>query len=1202
MNKTGGFVFEKLTPISDSDLGIYEDALDFVFKNNDIRNVAISGAYGAGKSSVLESYKRKHSEQKYVHISLAHFSETSESDCNESVKESVLEGKILNQLIHQIPPDRIPQTNFKVKKTSKKGKWLLSTLLLLSLFVSILAFKYSIDWKAIVESIQSEWMKKMLLYTTTSGARIVFGIIAFSIIGFFLYKIIQIQINNHFFQRINIKGNEIEIFEKTEESYFDKYLNEVLYLFENVDADIIAFEDMDRFDANRIFERLREVNTLANLQRTKERKDVLRFFYLLRDDIFVSKDRTKFFDYIIPIIPVVDSSNSYDQFILHLKKNDIFEQFDESFLQGLSLYVDDMRLLKNICNEFLVFCSRLNTTELDYNKMLALIVYKNLFPRDYSDLQLNKGFVFTIFQNKETFATKEKEEILLRIKNIEERVNRAYKEFLQSKEELNYVLSAKEAEANRVYSSQIRQQFQEWKRNEFPKREQAIEDNKTNKINELENEREVLRNQLLLVDSKPLKQIITRDNINEIFSIKTTNEIGQENDYKDIRSNDYFSLLKYLIRNGYIDETYADYMTYFYESSIARIDKVFLRSVTDKKAKDYTYQLQNPKTVFDRLKPIDFDQEETLNFTLTDYVFQNESDSEKANHFIQQLKSSKNYSFVEQYFSYTSSVGVFVRPLCDIWPEMFYEVLSNNKMSANHIKTFSLDILYYLEDSSVQSVNVDNVLTNYISSVKDYLAIEKPKINLLIRRFGLLNVFFQEIDYNTSNQGMLIAVYENGNYAINYQNIMLFLSVVFKESNEKDIRHKMSTLVFKKMDSPLAQKMSKNMDSFLSVVIDECENEICDDPEIVLYILNNDSLSAEYKNTYIQRLKTLISDLSLVQDKSLWKPIVSNRAVALSEKNVFEYFIENNLDNIIIDFINDSSLMLDFSNVNEHYISQKKKLFHAFVNSPRLSDNAFRRVVPSFMERFDDFSYSGITTPKMRVLISEKIIQMNENSLEFMREKYPDLLDIYIEQNIDEYVELIDASLFSQEELLSVLSMNVSDDQKLILLKMSNTPISVQGKTYSDQIKEHIFLNNLFLGDIPFLYSSYSEHNERIQDLIFGYACNKTETIKTTIENIDKRLMDRLLRATEIDQDLRTELLIAYFDHLNSKEISSYLALLGKAEFTKIFDLSSRPRFENTALNEKLLCRFKERKWISGFTQNNSYISIQRRHPKRTKE
>lgn len=53
-------VFEKLTPVTNSDIKNYESAIDYVFKENDVRNVAISGAYGSGKSSVLESYKKKH--------------------------------------------------------------------------------------------------------------------------------------------------------------------------------------------------------------------------------------------------------------------------------------------------------------------------------------------------------------------------------------------------------------------------------------------------------------------------------------------------------------------------------------------------------------------------------------------------------------------------------------------------------------------------------------------------------------------------------------------------------------------------------------------------------------------------------------------------------------------------------------------------------------------------------------------------------------------------------------------------------------------------------------------------------------------------------------------------------------------------------------------------------------------------------------
>lgn len=65
-----------------------------------------------------------------------------------------------------------------------------------------------------------------------------------------------------------------------------------------------------------------------------------------------------------------------------------------------------MRLLKNIYNEFVIYYNRLNITELDCNKMLAIIAYKNLFPRDFADLQLNQGFVCTLLIIKSSLLQK----------------------------------------------------------------------------------------------------------------------------------------------------------------------------------------------------------------------------------------------------------------------------------------------------------------------------------------------------------------------------------------------------------------------------------------------------------------------------------------------------------------------------------------------------------------------------------------------------------------------------------------------------------------------------------------------------------------------------------------------------------------------------------------------------------------------------
>lgn len=109
-------------------------------------------------------------------------------------------------------------------------------------------------------------------------------------------------------------------------SIFDKYLDEILYFFEASKYNVVIFEDLDRFDIIDIFEKLRELNELINNSEQIDRRVV--FIYAIKDDIFgdvdsdkLTKDRTKFFDFIIPVIPIINASNSGD---LLKKENKIF--------------------------------------------------------------------------------------------------------------------------------------------------------------------------------------------------------------------------------------------------------------------------------------------------------------------------------------------------------------------------------------------------------------------------------------------------------------------------------------------------------------------------------------------------------------------------------------------------------------------------------------------------------------------------------------------------------------------------------------------------------------------------------------------------------------------------------------------------------------------------------------------------------------
>lgn len=1189
--------FERLTPTDSLDLNVYEEAIDYVFNNPDVRNVAISGAYSAGKSSVLASYKKKHSNLHFLHISLAHFQSSDQEDEPE-VKESILEGKILNQLIHQIPSDKIPQTNFRVKRKISLASVIKSTLESISLLTAIIYFLFFDSWRSYVSALPTNWLKSILELSAHPYALMVDGIIIIALSSFIIYGLIKIQKNKNIFRKLNLQGNEIEIFEESDDSYFDKYLNEVLYLFENVDADVIVFEDMDRFNANKIFERLREVNTLVNIQLQKENKKdkrILRFFYLLRDDIFVSKDRTKFFDYIIPIVPVVDSSNSYDQFISHFKKGGFFEKFDESFLQGLSLYIDDMRLLKNIYNEFVIYFNRLNITELDCNKMLAIIAYKNLFPRDFADLQLNQGFVCTLFNNKEQFIAEEVKRLSEKISEIGHKIELAKNEHLKTIKELDAVFEDKKRTA--YYN--LRQELSAADAKDYAERKQAIETRLNNAIPDLESKKLSLEQELILIQNKPLCDIITRDNINKIFSITSTNEIGCITDFNEIKGSEYFDLLKYLIRNGYIDETYADYMTYFYENSLSRVDKIFLRSITDRKAKEYTYHLKNPALVVSRLRLVDFDQEEILNFDLLTYLLQTQSHIEYLERFIDQLRETKNFKFIGAYFDVTTEMPNYIKYLNIRWSEVFYTVLEEKNLSEKQIREYSIFSIYYSDDDTIKLINQDSCLCNYISNARDYLAIDEPDIDKLIHGFSLLGICFIGFDYETLNKDLFYAVYEESLYEINAENLRLIQTEILGVKNDEDIVHKNYTLLLLHSDSAITQYVNQNINKYFDVVLQISGGTILDDENVAIAVLNNPDLTVECKHSYISALRTSIVLIKAIDDIALWSPLLNADIVQYSERNIMDCFNAVKLNESVISYINRCDIDLDFSKA-EYNEDTKGRLFDSVIICNDIDNSKYKQILVSLKFIYDNFDIAEISDDKITILIDTDIIRMTADNLKFMRENYLNRKFYFIRKNIEKYIDIMDDALFSREELIEILTWDISDELKIKLLELSDDEISVIGKNYSPVVCLHILNNNFSKSDLPDLFSSFEQWDNSVQAKIFEYAIRSIVSIIDDPKSASEKLKNNLLHSDKVNRDAKIDLLIAMTPNLSEDYIKEILTLLNLTDYLKIFDTRSRPKFEINDENEKLLTAFKEANMINNYEESSEkegYYKITRPKP-----
>lgn len=1196
--------FERLTPIDDMDLEVYEEAIDYVFDNPDIKNVAITGAYSAGKSSVLASYKKKHEKLRFLHISLAHFqSSDKENETKENKKganEFALEGKILNQLIHQIPSEKIPQTNFKVKKTISFKSVLIRTIVVVLLSVSIIYFTCFNMWKDYVNSLSDNWFKSLLSFSTNQYALIVVGIIITCLFSLIVYELINIQKNRNIFRKINLQGNEIEIFEESDDSYFDKYLNEVLYLFENADTNVIVFEDMDRFNTIKIFERLREINTLANIQLKNENKKILRFFYLLRDDLFISKDRTKFFDYIVPVVPVVDSSNSYDQFISHLKKGGVFEKFNESFLQGLSLYIDDMRLLKNIYNEFMIYYNRLNIIEPDYNKMLAIIAYKNLFPSDFADLQLNKGFVYTLFNSKNDFIENEIKILQNSISQRQNYIDKLKSEHFDTIEELNVVFAHKylnnynwEHKQSDELNDFVTNYLNKDRIKEYLSRKQGIDYKKDEKIFELQQEIYNMEQELNKIHNKQLFQIISRENIDSIFKITTKNEIGEITNFNEIKSSEYFDLLKFLIRNGYIDETYADYMSYFYENSLSRIDKIFLRSITDKKAKEYTYQLKSPKLVVSRLRLVDFDQEEILNFDLLTYLLHSSFNPEYIERFIDQLKNTKNFKFIGAYFDIAPELPSYIKYLNMRWSELFLTALRENCLSEQQVRRYSICSIYYSDDEIIESVNKDNCLCEYISNSRDYLAIDNPDIDRLIHCFTLLEVCFSGFDYDELDKNLFRAVYEKSLYEINDENLQLIQREVLGAKNDEDILHKNYTLLCSHPDSAITQYINQNINAYFDVILKISDGMICDDENVAITLLNNSDLTIDHKHSYISALRTTIISIKEITDDSLWSLLLDADIVEYSECNIMDCFNAVKLNESVIAYINRCNIDLDFSKT-AYDEDTKGKLFDSVIVCDSIENSKYEQIIVSLDFYYDDFDVTKIPDDKIAILIGNNIIRMTSKNLEFLRENYPDQNYNFIFKNIEQYVDIMDDDLFSQDELLEILTWNISDELKIKLLEFSNEEISVVGKDYSTAVCLYILKNNLMESDLMVLFSSFENWIDSIQIKIFDYAVQYIESIIDEPKAVSEKLKNDLIRSDRLNRDLKVDLLISMMPDLDESLIKEVLTLLDLTDYLKIFDTRSRPKFEINDENEKLLTAFKDNRLIASYenSEKEGYYKI----------
>lgn len=408
--------YEPLTPsvIEDEKAQSYIEALNFACSRPDIRNIAVTGPYGAGKSSVLLTWERAEDNNfRVMTVSLADFemqraslgddhADEGKSDSGKNDKkvakteEKTIEYSILQQLLYKEKKSVLPYSRLeRISDVSACQVALMaaSLLFILASTATGLLFLFP-DYIRAKLSLPPE-LSQLLLDLPVLARFGCAGIFLFTALFLALKKLHRTGV---FDRRVSI--DKVDVLKgaisarPASPSLLNVYIDEIVYFFEQTQYNVVIFEDLDRHNDGAIFIKLREINQLIN--NCLPADNPVRFIYAVRDNLFITPEsRTKFFDFVMPVIPVMDRENASEHFFMKFTPDELKQDGFKDCLGRLALFIPDMRVMHNIANEFRLYRNIVNNGE-DLKRLISLIAYKNLCSEDYHRIDQKKGILYSI--------------------------------------------------------------------------------------------------------------------------------------------------------------------------------------------------------------------------------------------------------------------------------------------------------------------------------------------------------------------------------------------------------------------------------------------------------------------------------------------------------------------------------------------------------------------------------------------------------------------------------------------------------------------------------------------------------------------------------------------------------------------------------------------------------------------------------------
>ena len=1130
-----------LAPTDDAEkVESYLKTLSWALLNSkSIKNIAIAGPYGAGKSSIIDTYIKKNKfTHKYLKISLATFQDLKEDKDTTKTKdelERLIELSLLQQFFYHEKDSEIPDSQFQ--KTKKKNKLTLFIyVLLIILFCISFAFVFQNNtisdfiskYMPFFDEISSLLERNEIFKTIVSIYILLF-------VSACIYRLVKLAVSISAL-KFSVPHAEIEIGKEISKSALNTYLDEILYFFSVSKYEVVFIEDLDRFEQSDIFVKLRELNQLINNSR-KVKQDVV-FVYAIKDDMFMNKERTKFFDFIIPVIPVINNSNSKDKLQTVLKS--FSYTLSEDLISDISIFIDDMRLLYNIVNEFYLYEEILGKSELSKDNLLAIITYKNLFPKDFVDLMKNEGILYKAINKKTDYINTRRAEIDEKIKNVQNQITNSKNQMQKNIKELRLMYISIAAEklinSNGRYfttSSGTRLSFSQLAEDEnfellqtkklyywsnygnnlfsvdfsaieniidsqetYAQKEQNILDKQN--PSRLYKKLEDLKNQKEQVQKKTIKDLIVSEDI-ELADI-TENKLHEDLIYR-------------LLHNGYINENYLDYISIFHEGTLQKTDYDFLLKVKRGVPTNPAEKLFAKGELIRQINKFDFEKGSVLNYDLLDALLGNDEEQEKRQFFFNQFKklTDKSMDFIDSFVNVTKYLELFIEELCSSCNDIWLSISGNPKFTKERQDYWFELIIKYANVDDIKNIFQKNdpsisACENFFFICDDYARLEEI--------VSSLNIKFKKINKDTETEE-LDFIFDNCFYELNPKMLEFMLS------RKVPLSETYYTSNYKFIMSCGIESLKKYIHDFINAYLfdvylklDKNENE-----ELQSYVslLNNSSVEFDMKEQLIQKVNTIIVDIKQIENNDVRDLLFKYKKIAVSWNNVYESYIshEEFFSLSMIDYLNDLEIAEKLSSIK---ISNEKDeegncIYGDFVRSiihqENINDRSYALLTKSSPWWYSSFKTEKLSNNRISILIKNTRVNPTVEAFNYLRSNFDGkqielfeeqpkkLLEIIADLNltVNEVEKLVKSETLKQETKYTCIKQ-LSEDEiiKSIIISRFLVETYVQNSSFdfTDTIKQDLLLNDKI------------NNIERLKFFEFNYSCLDEDGIDEFIKSLGK--------------------------------------------------------------------------------------------------